>query len=517
MLQIKNLTVTHRRDLRVMIKDFSMVLNDGDKAAVIGEEGNGKSTLLKLICDEALVEDYADHTGEIIKNGARIGYLAQELAESYRNQTVYEFFTGCDAFYFLTPKELGKIAGKFSLPAEFFYSGQKTGCLSGGEQVKLQLARILMDQPDILCLDEPSNDIDLETLEWLENFIYKTPLPVLFISHDETLLKHTANKIIHFEMIQHKTKPRHTVVSSGYEAYITRRQQDFVRQEQIARKERSEYAKKQERFLQIQQKVEHQQSTITRQDPHGGRLLKKKMHAVKALEHRFEKEYGQMTELPETEEAVFFKFGENVSLPAGKRVLEFSLKELTAGERMLAKDIRLSVMGPEHICIIGKNGTGKTTLLKKIAEELSGRKELNVFYMPQNYEELLDMGQTPVSFLSESGGREEEGRIRTYLGSMKFSADEMGHPARMLSGGQKAKLLLLKAGMQGCSVLLLDEPTRNLSPLTGPVVRSVLKDYGGAIISVSHDRKYIEEVCTEVYELTGNGLYRRQPPSVPPG
>jgi len=367
---------------------------------------------------------------------------------------------------------------------------------------------LTLERPDILCLDEPSNDIDIQTLEWLGDFIRRTPLPVLFISHDEMLLGQTANKIIHFEQLQRKTKPRHTVAATGYEAYIGNRQQAFARQEQMARRERSEYEKKQERFRRIQQKVEHQQNIITRQDPHGGQLLKKKMHAVKAMERRYEKEAEQMSEFPQTEEAIFIRFGDKTSLPAGKRVLDFYCKKLCAAGQVLAQDIRLTVCGPQHVCIVGKNGAGKTTLLKQIAKELSGRTDLNVFYMPQNYEELLGQEQTPVEFLSVEAGREEAGRIRTYLGSMKFSADEMAHPVSMLSGGQKAKLLLLKVSMQGCNVLLLDEPTRNFSPLSAPVIRAMLKDYGGAIISVSHDRRYIEEVCTEVYELTANGLER---------
>ena len=217
MLQIKNLTVTHRRDLRVMIDHFSMVLNDGDKAALIGEEGNGKSTLLKLICNAPQAEEYVEYSGEIIKNGARIGYLEQELLTVPKSQTVYEYCMECEEFCFMTPKELGDIAAKFLLPAEFFYSDQTVQSLSGGEKVKLQMARILMEKPDILCLDEPSNDIDLKTLEWLETFMKKTALPVLYISHDETLLRNTANKIIHFEQIQKKTRPRHTVAVLGYE------------------------------------------------------------------------------------------------------------------------------------------------------------------------------------------------------------------------------------------------------------------------------------------------------------
>ena len=116
------------------------------------------------------------------------------------------------------------------------------------------------------------------------------------------------------------------------------------------------------------------------------------------------------------------------------------------------------------------------------------------------------MEVTPVDFLAETGDKDEISRIRTYLGSMKYTADEMSHPITELSGGQKAKLLLLKMSMAGCNVLLLDEPTRNFSPLSNPVIREMLKNYGGTIISISHDRKYIHEVCDVVYELTEQGL-----------
>lgn len=509
MIQIKNLTITHRKDLRSIVKDFSMVLNAGDKAALIGEEGNGKSTLLKLIYDESLVEDYVEYTGEIIKNGARIGYLAQELDAAKKEMTIYEFSSRNEAFYDLTPKELGDIANRLCLTPDIFYSDQQVGQLSGGEKVKLQLAGILMEQPDVLLLDEPSNDIDIRTLEWLENFIREIKLPVLYISHDELLLEHTANKIIHLEQIKRKTESRYTIAVMGYEEYVERRNSGLAHQEQVARKERSEYEKQQERFRQIQQKVEHQQNAITRQDPHGGRLLKKKMHAVKSMERRFEKEYENMTEIPETEDAIFIKFGEKISMPNGKRVLEFQKEILhvsTANRRILARNIQLSISGPEHVCIIGRNGVGKTTLLREIAAELLVRTDIHAFYMPQNYEEALEMEQTPVDFLCETGDKDEISRVRTYLGSMKYTADEMSHSIAELSGGQKAKLLLLKMSMAGCDVLILDEPTRNFSPLSNPVLRDMLKNYGGTIISISHDRKYIREVCTVVYELTEQGL-----------
>ena len=126
--------------------------------------------------------------------------------------------------------------------------------------------------------------------------------------------------------------------------------------------------------------------------------------------------------------------------------------------------------------------------------------------MPQNYEDMLDMGKTPVEFLSASYEKEDMTRARTFLGSVKYTTDEMEHDCSMLSGGQKAKLLFLKMIMDGCNVLVLDEPTRNFSPMSNPVIRNVLREFEGAVISVSHDRKFIREVADKVYGLYEDGL-----------
>ena len=496
MLQVKNLTITHKKDNRVLLDKFNLILNDGDKCAIIGEEGNGKSTLLKLIFNAELVENYVDFSGEIIRNNS-----AEEKA-----QTIYEFMCELPMFFELTPQELSEAAGKLKLTVDLFYSEQKIGELSGGEKIKLQLARLMLMRPDVLLLDEPSNDLDIASLHWLEDFINEAEIPVLYISHDETLLENTANKIVHLEQLKRKQECKYTVEKAGYRDYVDRRISGFAYQEQVARKERADYAKQQEKFRQIQQKVEHAQNVISRQDPAGGRLLKKSMHRVKAYEARFKKEYENMTEIPETEDAIFIKFGEKAAMPAGKTVLEYELPQLTVEDRVLAKDIFLRIKGPEKVCIIGKNGCGKTTLLRKIAEDLLNRTDIKASYMPQNYEELLDMNLTPVEFLSETGDKDEVSRIRTYLGSMKYTPDEMLHKIGDLSGGQKAKLLLLKMSMSGSNVLLLDEPTRNFSPLSGPVIRDMLQEFGGAILTISHDRKYINEVADVVYELTASGL-----------
>lgn len=506
MLQIKNLTVSHKKDLRTILSDFSLTLNDGDKAAIIGEEGNGKSTLMKLIYNPELVEDYIEFTGDIIKRNHHIGYLAQELLSEDLEKTVYEYCLEEENFTELTPKELTEIAHQVGIPMEYFYLDQIMGTLSGGEKVKLQLARLLMKQPDLFLLDEPSNDLDIDTLRWLERFINQCVKPVLYISHDETLLENTANRIIHLEQIKRKTFPKHTIVKMGYREYYDKRIRGLEHQEQVARKQRSDYQKQMDRYRQIEQKVEHQQNVITRQDPAGGRLLKKKMHSVKSMGRRFERQKEEFLEIPETEDAMFIKFANHSAMPNGKVVLDYTLDELFIGERSLAKNIHLHVEGPRRVGIIGRNGCGKTTLLKKIAAQMLERTDIKAAYMPQNYTELLDLSKTPVEFLTRTGDKEENVRICTYLGSMKYTADEMNHRMAELSGGQKAKLILLKMSMEGYNVLLLDEPTRNFSPISNPVIRDTLIGYTGTIISISHDRKYLSEVCDIIYEFTENGL-----------
>lgn len=512
MLQIKNAGFTHKKDNRVMLENFNLALQKGDKAVIIGEEGNGKSTILKWIYDPALIEGYMEVTGECIYSGERLGYLPQELPKEEEEKSIYDYFCEKASFFEQTPKELGTLAKSLHLAADFFYGEQKMGTLSGGEKVKAQIAGMLMEQPTVLLLDEPSNDIDIDTLEWLEDFIRNTELIVLFISHDETLIEKTATMVIHIEQLRRKTVSRYTVAKVDYRRYVEERLANFERQEQQAMNDRRQEKIRREKYQRIQQSVEYAQANVSRQCPHVGQLLKKKMKAVKSLEKRYDRERENMTQMPESEDAIFFKLGEGVRMPAGKTVLEYSLDELCTQpdeqgiSRVLATNIFLRVRGPEKICLVGYNGVGKTTLLRKIAQELLNRQDIHATYMPQNYEDLLEMQETPVEYLSQTGDKEEQTRLRTYLGAMKYTADEMNHPIAELSGGQKAKILLLKMSLSGADVLILDEPTRNFSPLSGPVIRQILAEYEGTIISISHDRKYIDEVCDSVYQLTPDGL-----------
>ena len=511
MLQVRKLHIAMKKDLRELVRDFTFALNPGDKAAIIGEEGNGKSTLLKLIYDENLVEGYVEWSGTIQKDGMILGYLSQELPEEDRDKTAYEFCCGEEAFLDSSPKEVADAAAKLRFPADLFYSDRKMGTFSGGEKVKLRMALLTLRRPDCYLLDEPSNDLDIETLEWLESFIRECPQPVLYISHDEMLLENTANVIIHLEQLRRKTLPRYTVARMGYRRYVEERLSKFAHQEQVAKKEREEERKRQEKLRKIEQKVQHQLDNIAYSDrDHVGKMLKKKMKSVKSMEHRFDREREDMTEFPDSEEAILVGFGPDTAVPGGKTVVDFTLPRLEAGGELLAENIRLYVRGAEHVCIIGNNGAGKTTLLRQIANELLPRRDLKAAYMPQDYGETVDQGQTPVEFLAKSGEKEELTRVKTYLGSMKYTPEEQGHSIAELSGGQKAKLFFLKMILDGANVLVLDEPTRNFSPLSGPVIRGILRDFPGCIISVSHDRRYIGEACGTLYRMTPGGLVEEE-------
>lgn len=496
MFEIKNLTI--KIEDRYLVKDLSIVLNKGDKLAIIGEEGNGKSTLLKAlvrICDYVKVE------GVVNTHEKRVGYLPQVMdgeslkskVSSYLFQEKQDYYDKIGDFYsFLDVLELKDAVLE-----------QEISTLSGGEKVKVGILKLLLDECDILLLDEPSNDLDIDTLEWLENFIKNTEKIVIYISHDETLLANTANMILHLEQIRRKTMCSHTLLKADYDTYVNLRIRKIDKDTQVAKSEMRKKKKQQEQLNQIMQKVEYQQNTISRKDPHGAKMLKKKMHSLKLQEKRLSS--VELTEIPDVEESIQFFF-DDVEVPKMKKILDFHLTKLKIKEKTLARNIELEVVGGSHICIIGKNGVGKSTLIKEIEKNLKDRVDIKLGYMPQNYEEMMDFNQLVLDFLISSKEKLELTKARTYLGNMKFTNQEMLGKIKDLSNGSKAKLFLVKLVLEKCNVLLLDEPTRNLSPLSNPVIRKALREYKGAIISVSHDRRYILEVIDFVYELTSDGL-----------
>lgn len=500
MLEIKNLNI--KIEDRYLIKDLSLTLNNKDKLAIIGEEGNGKSTLLKAIIGNC---DYANITGTINLKSNRIGYLEQSMNAANLRKTGYNYLFESDNDYYNKVNNLYKYLKLINLEDEILT--QTINTLSGGEKVKLSILKLLLDEYDILFLDEPTNDLDIETLEWLENFINQTTKPIIYISHDETLLSATANTILHIEQLMKKTTPQHTLLRCDYNTYIEQRLRKISKQNQLAKSDKREFDKQQAKLNKVMMKVEYRQNTISRKDPHGAKVLKKKMHSLKTQEKKLDN--TKLTKQADVEESINFFF-ENITNPKGKRILSLELKELKVGNKILSKNIKLDIVGNQHLCIIGKNGVGKSTLIKEIYNRLKNRDDIKVGYMPQVYEDILSNYKYVLDFLAPSQSMEDITRARTYLGNMNFTKEEMTTKISNLSNGTKAKLFLIKLVIEQCNVLILDEPTRNVSPLSNPIIRKVLKEYQGTIISISHDRKYIDEVIDTLYILEKDGLIRKQ-------
>lgn len=497
MVEISNLSISIKD--RFLIKNLSLTLNQNDKLAIIGEEGNGKSTLLKGILG---ICEYAEVTGSINTKGNKIGYLEQSLSENNLKKTGYEFiFSNTNSYNY--SKKIYKYLESLNLDEKLL--DQKLKTLSGGEKIKISILKLLLEENDILFLDEPTNDLDIETLKWLENFINSRKEPIIYISHDETLLSNTANMILHIEQLKKKMECKHTLLRMDYDTYVNERLRKISKQTQVAKSEKREFDKKEEKLRIIMQKVESKQNTISRKDPHSAQLLKKKMHSLKAQEKKLNN--LEITEIPDYEESINFFF-EDAFIPSTKKILNLDIKELKVENKVLAENIELDIVGNKHICIIGKNGVGKSTLIKIIYENLKNRTDIKVGYMPQTYDDVLNNYKNVLDFLCTEKDKEEITKVRMYLGNMNFTRDEMMGEIKNLSGGSKAKLFLIKLVLDKCNVLILDEPTRNVSPLSNPVIRKVLKEFNGTIISISHDRKYIDEVANEIYELTKDGLIK---------
>jgi ATPase subunit of ABC transporter with duplicated ATPase domains len=499
MFEIKNMNIIVND--KYIIKDFNLTLNEKDKLAIIGEEGNGKSTLLKSILG---IAPYAEITGNINTHGNRIGYLEQSINKDDLLKNVYDYLFNNQEDYYNKVNNLYKLLDLFKFNDSILE--QDINTLSGGEKVKISLLRIMLEEYDILFLDEPTNDLDIETLEWLEDFIIKCDKPIVYVSHDETLLSKTANMILHLELLKKKTECKHTLLKIDYDTYVDKRIRSIEQQTREAHSERREFTKKMDKYMQIMQKVEHQQNTISRKDPHGAKMLKKKMHSLKVQEKKLDN--MELTEVPDVEESINFFFND-ASIPRNKKIYELSNYQLKIDNKILSNNINLSIIGNTHMCIIGKNGCGKSTLIKHIYEELKNRDDIRLGYMPQTYDDILNKYDTVLDFLVEGKNQDDITKARMYLGDMNFTRDEMTGKISDISNGTKAKLFLIKLVLNNCNVLILDEPTRNVSPLSNPVIRRVLRDFNGTIISVSHDRKYLSEVIDEIYLLDINGLTKQ--------
>ena len=500
MININHLTITQNKDLRDLVSDLSMTIQDGEKVAIIGEEGNGKSTLLKTL----MGEDLPDFTikGGIQSDYQSLAYIPQKLPEDLKKKTLHDYF-------FLDSIELEysilyRLAEELHFDSNRFASNQEIGSLSGGESLKIQLIHELAKPFEILFLDEPSNDLDLETVNWLKNQIQKIRQTVIFISHDEDFLSQTADTIVHLRLVKHRKEAETLVEHLDYDRYSEQRKANFTKQSQQAANDQRAYDKTMEKHRRVKQNVET--ALRATKDSTAGRLLAKKMKTVLSQEKRYERTAQSMTQKPLEEEEIRLFFSDIQPLPISKVLIQLEKENLVIGDRVLTQELQLTVRAQDKIGIIGPNGVGKSTLLAKLQQLLSTKREISLGFMPQNYHKKLQLELSPVAYLSKTGEKEELQKIQSHLASLNFSYPEMQHQISSLSGGQQGKLLLLDLVLCKPNFLLLDEPTRNFSPTSQPQIRKLFATYPGGLITVSHDRRFLKEVCSSIYRLTEHGL-----------
>ena len=500
MIKINHLTITQNKDLRDLVSDLNITIQDGEKVAIIGEEGNGKSTLLRTLMGERLT-DFSIR-GEIQSDLQSLAYIPQHLPEILKNRTLHDYF-------FLDSTELDygilyRLAEELYFDSDRFASDQEIGSLSGGEALKIQLIHEFAKPFEILFLDEPSNDLDIEMVDWLKKQIHKMRQTVIFISHDEDFLSQTADTIIHLRLVKHRKEAETLVEHLDYDSYSEQRKTNFARQSQQAANDQRAYDKTMEKHRRVKQNVET--ALRATKDSTAGRLLAKKMKNVLSQEKRYEKAAQSMTQKPLEEEQIQLFFSDIEPLAASKVLIRLENETLSIGQRILSQGLQLTIRGQDKIGIIGPNGVGKSTLLAKIHQLLSGKREISLGFMPQDYQETLQLDLSPVEFLSQTGHKEEIQKIQSHLASLNFSYPEMHHQIHSLSGGQQGKLLLLNLVLRKPNFLLLDEPTRNFSPTSQPKIRKLFANYPGGLVTVSHDRRFLKEVCTSIYNLTEHGL-----------
>ena len=500
MIKINHLTITQNKDLRDLVSDLNINIQDGEKVAIIGEEGNGKSTLLRALMGERLA-DFSIR-GEIQSDLQSLAYIPQYLPEELKKKSLQDYFflESADLDYSI----LYRLSDELHFDSSRFASDQEINSLSGGEALKVQLIHELAKPFAILFLDEPSNDLDLETVDWLKKQIQKMRQTVIFISHDEDFLSQTADTIIHLRLVKHRKEAETLVEHLDYDRYSAQRKSNFARQSQQAGNDQRAYDKTMEKHRRVKQNVET--ALRATKDSTAGRLLAKKMKTVLSQEKRFEKEAQSMIQKPLEEEQIQLFFSDIEPLAASKVLVQLEKENLSIGQRVLAQELQLTVRGQDKIGIIGPNGVGKSTLLAKIQQLLSDKREISLGFMPQDYQETLNLDLSPVEFLSQTGHKEELQKIQSHLASLNFSYPEMHHHIHSLSGGQQGKLLLLNLVLRKPNFLLLDEPTRNFSPTSQPEIRKLFANYPGGLITVSHDRRFLKEVCTSIYSLTEHGL-----------
>ncbi|MGB8000396.1 MAG: ABC-F type ribosomal protection protein [Anaerobacillus sp.] len=474
---------------KTLFEDVNVAIHKGERIGIVGSNGAGKTSFAKIIAG-----DLKQDMGSVVIDGP-IGYLRQSIDEAEVTQPIQN-----TRLLIKNQKQLG---------IDHVQYETDSNKLSGGEKLKRSLAGIWATQPEILILDEPTNHLDLKGVEWLIRELEHFRGAILVISHDRYFLDQTVNRIVEIE------SGCLTDYSGNYTAYRKekqRRYEENLHHYHIQQKEKRRIEDQLAGLSNWSEKA-HNQSTKQEGYKEHYRMKAKKMDSqVKSKRKRLEKELqnNKVVE-PEEEQRVRFQFESNRT--HGKRIVEAKNAGKCFGERWLFRDSSFYMKHGERIGLYGENGSGKTTFLRIILEEDSLSEgeiwkspSLRIGYLSQDVQDLPE-GETVQNAL-DLATRDDVFRAKSTLASMGIERNRMDVPISQLSLGERTKVKLTRMLMNDYDILVLDEPTNHLDLHTREQLEETLKQFGGTILIVSHDRYFMDQICDRLLVVEGHKLRR---------
>ena len=500
-----------------LFSDVSFAINENDKIALMGKNGAGKSTLLKIISGQAkassgnisapkdaviaylpqhlltsdnatVMEEASKAFGEIFKMKAEIDEINEQLTirtdyESDQYMKLIERVSDLsEKFYAIEEinyeSEVEKILTGLGFLREDFI--RQTSEFSGGWRMRIELAKILLQKPDLILLDEPTNHMDMESIQWLEDFLINSAKAVVVISHDKTFVDNITNRTIEVTMgriYDYKAKYTH---------YLELRKDRRMHQQKA-------YDEQQRMIADNRTFIDRFKGTFSKTDAVQSR--------VKMLEKLV------IVQIDEVDTSAL-----KLKFPPAARSGNYPVivKDMTKkyGDKTIFKDANIVIERGQKVAFVGKNGEGKSTMIKAIMKQLeidSGSVEIGhnaqIGYFAQNQASLLDENMTIFETIDDIAVGEIRTKIKDILGAFMFHGDDVTKKVKVLSGGEKTRLAMIKLLLEPVNFLILDEPSNHLDMRTKDIIKDALREFDGTLILVSHDRDFLDGLATKVFEF----------------
>lgn len=514
-------SISKQNGRQLLFVDASAALQRGEKSGLVGPNGAGKTTLFRMITGQ----EQPDEGQLLVDRGITIGLFSQDVGEMSGRTAVAEVMDGAGDVSTVAAElatleaamadpeqadnletiieRFGDVQARFDELGGYALEGRArevlgglgfsqemmegdAGKLSGGWKMRVALARILLMRPDVMLLDEPSNHLDLESLIWLEQFLKGYEGALLMTSHDREFMKRIINKVIEIDGGTLNS------YAGDYEFY----------EQQRAMNERQQQAQ-----------FERQQAMLAKEVKFIERFKARASHASQVQSRVKKLEKIDRVEPPKRRHTVAFEFGHPPR--SGDDVVNLKGVHKRYGSKVIYEGLDFLVRRKERCCVLGTNGAGKSTLLNLVAGSAAPDRgivslggSVKMGYFAQHAMDLLDGERTVFQSLEDAFPHAAQGSLRTLAGCFGFSGDDVEKKCRVLSGGEKARLVMARMLYDPPNFLVLDEPTNHLDMATKEMLIAALSEYEGTMLFVSHDRHFLAALSNRVLELTPEGIHQ---------